>query len=164
VNFTTQTERDYRADDWDRMWNAFPRPCGEVERIMSDVTKYTSGRIQSGTFPLEQIFVKWEDYQATWVESAEKDQEIEYLRHDNKILGEAVCAQGREMLDKDLVPALRGRIRCALSGRMEGVEEAVRVLAGHVGPETDRREIERLLGPASKLPAQANLGEGKDNH
>ncbi len=35
MNFETPDETAYRADDRDRMWNAWPRQCGEVEKTMS---------------------------------------------------------------------------------------------------------------------------------
>lgn len=160
MNFTTQTERDYRADDWDRMWNAFPRPCGEVERIMSEIKRYefhTPGRSDKIHDWHDDAgvddsptggYVLFTDHQQAL---AEKDGEIEKLREANKILGDAITTQGQAGMDDVVeIAALKKRIHSLIRGsdcedRFVHIEDALRVLAGHLGPESDRQEVERLI-------------------
>lgn len=47
----TQRDHDYRADDRDRLWGAWPRPCGEVRIPMTDKQTIHPPKCRRGGVP-----------------------------------------------------------------------------------------------------------------
>jgi hypothetical protein len=163
--FETQQDRDYAADDRDRLWNAFPRPCGEVRIPMPTTINLAWWKLLI-------------DEDVAWLDQQGRTLEREHIRmvllwgRSHKVAFDDERKRDDILAEKDRqIESLQAELRQANSreGRLKALlqewQERALVATRDKDDTPDLREpTAAAVGhPQSPAEAKANHTEGSDN-